>query len=122
MKRGQLLKTTRGDVGLISVAHAARLLCHGPNRQLVYTADDDNGDFDGDATRAGGLASLIGRKRKCGRECPCGDTAAVSGGGQHPGRAALARTNDDRAGRGIFELLDPASDQRDVYRLAEVLR
>ena len=29
MKRGRLLKTTRGDVGLISKAHAARLLCHG---------------------------------------------------------------------------------------------
>ena len=29
MKHGRLLKTTRGDVGLISVAHAARLLCHG---------------------------------------------------------------------------------------------
>ena len=27
MKRGRLLKITRGDVGLISVAHAARLLC-----------------------------------------------------------------------------------------------
>ena len=35
MKRGRLLKTTRGDVGLISVAYAARLLCHDLDRQLA---------------------------------------------------------------------------------------
>ena len=36
MKRGRLLKITRGDVGLISVAHAARLLC--PERKKVKSA------------------------------------------------------------------------------------
>ena len=40
MKRGRLLKTTRGDVGLISVAHAARLLCHEPDHQLAGLADE----------------------------------------------------------------------------------
>jgi hypothetical protein len=46
-----VLKTTRGDVGLISVAHAARLLCH---------ACDAGIDTGGRALRREAVAQLFG--------------------------------------------------------------
>jgi hypothetical protein len=42
------------------------------DRQLVYTADDSNGDFARDAGGAGGWIPFS-TERKCGRDCACRD-------------------------------------------------